>query len=61
MRRLHCQNNDNLKKLKQASIELAQSLTLPELKKQKGYDEVHPENLQQIMERMITGAPNGKC
>ena len=35
----------NLKKLKQASIELAQSLTLPELKKQKGYDEIHSENL----------------
>ena len=44
----------NLKKLKQASIELAQSLTLPELKKQKGYDEIHSENLQEIMERMIT-------
>ena len=44
----------NLKKLKQASIELAQSLTLPELKKQTGYDEIHSENLQEIMERMIT-------
>ena len=44
----------NFKKLKQASIELAQSLTLPELKKQKGYDEIDPENLQEIMERMIT-------
>ena len=44
----------NLKKLKQASIELAQSLALPELKKQKGYDEIHSENLQEIMERMIT-------
>ena len=45
----------NLKKLKQASIELlAQRLTLPELKKQKGYDEILPENLQEIMERMIT-------
>lgn len=44
----------NLKKLKQASIELAQSLTLPELKKQKGYDEISPQNLQEIMERMIT-------
>ena len=44
----------NLKKLKQASIELAQSLTLPELKKQKGYDEIHSENLQEIMESMIT-------
>ena len=44
----------NLKKLKQASIELAQSLALPELKKQKGYNEIDPENLQEIMERMIT-------
>ena len=44
----------NLKKLKQASIELAQSLTLPELKKQTGYDEIHSENLQEIMESMIT-------
>ena len=44
----------NLKKLKQASIELAQSLALPELKKQKGYDEIRSENLQEIMERMIT-------
>ena len=44
----------NLKNLKQASIELAQSLTLQELKKQKGYDEIDPENLQEIMERMIT-------
>ena len=44
----------NLKKLKQASIELARSLTLPELKKQKGYDEIHSENLQEIMESMIT-------
>ena len=45
----------NLKKLKQASIELlAQRLTLPELKKQKGYDEILPENLQESMERMIT-------
>ena len=44
----------NLKKLKQANIELAQSLTLPELKKQKGYDEIHSENLQEIMESTIT-------
>ena len=45
----------NLKKLKKASIKLlAQRLTLPELKKQRGYDEIHPENLQEIMERMIT-------
>ena len=44
----------HLKKLKQASIELAQSLTLPELKKQKGYNEIDPKNLQEIMERMIT-------
>ena len=43
-----------LKKLKQASIDLAQSLTLPELKKQKGYDKIDPKNLQEIMERMIT-------
>lgn len=43
----------NLKKLKQASMELAQNLTLPDLKKQKGYDEILPENLQEIMERMI--------
>ena len=44
----------HLKKLKQASIELAQSLTLPELKKQKGCNEIDPKNLQEIMERMIT-------
>ena len=44
----------HLKKLKQASIELAQSLTLPELKKQKGYNEIDAKNLQEIMERMIT-------
>ena len=44
----------DFKKLKQASIELAQSLTLPDLKKQKGYNEIDPENLQEIMERMIT-------
>ena len=44
----------NLKTLKQASIELAQSLTLPELKKQKGYDKIDPKNLQEIMEGMIT-------
>ena len=44
----------NLKKLKQASIQLAQSLTFPELKEQKGYDEIHSENLQEIMEGMIT-------
>ena len=44
----------DFKKLKQASIELAQSLALPELKKQKGYNEIDPENLQEIMERMIT-------
>ena len=44
----------NLQKLKQASIELAQSLTLQELKNQKGYDEIHSENLQEIMEGMIT-------
>ena len=43
-----------LKKLKQASIELAQNLTLPELKRQKGYNEIHSKNLQEIMERMIT-------
>ena len=44
----------NLKTLKQASTELAQSLTLPELKKQKGYDKIDPKNLQEIMEGMIT-------
>ena len=44
----------NLKTLKQASIELAQSLALPELKKQKGYDKIDPKNLQEIMEGMIT-------
>ncbi|XP_073259306.1 BTB and MATH domain-containing protein 36-like [Porites lutea] len=41
-----------LKKLKQASIELAQSLTLQELKKQKGFDEIDSENLQEIMKGM---------
>ena len=44
----------NLKTLKQASIELAQSLTLQELKKQKGYDKIDPKNLQEIMDGMIT-------
>ena len=42
----------NLKKLKQASIELAQSLNLQDLKKQKGFDEIHSKNLQEIMEGM---------
>ena len=44
----------NLKKLKHASIELAQSVTLPELKKQKGYNDIDPKSLQEIMEGMIT-------
>ena len=42
----------NLKTLKQASIELAQSLTLQELKKQKDYDKISSDNLQEIMEGM---------
>ena len=42
----------NLKKLKQASIELAQSLILQELKKQKDYDKISSDNLQEIMEGM---------
>ena len=42
----------NLKKLKHASIELAQSLNLQDLKKQKGFDEIHSKNLQEIMEGM---------
>lgn len=44
----------DLKKLKRASIELAQNLTLEELKNdQVVYDQIESQNLKEIMEGMI--------
>lgn len=43
----------NLQKLKHESIKQAQRLTLEELKGDLAYDEIHVENLKEIMEGMI--------
>lgn len=43
----------NLKKLKKASIEMAQNLTLEELKNAEVYDQIESHNLKEVMEGMI--------
>ena len=43
----------NLQKLKKASIELAGTLNLRELKQDKSYDKINKENLQEILEAII--------